>query len=188
MRSAQPSILSVLAIVFAVGGLSAQTTMSAAETNSRTRAIAASFSKFKHVSKERHGIKKEKYRRVQSEPVVKTNPADYSGIYEVPDIGFGLNLSVDGNGVVTGSGYEPLTESVRSTFTLRNGRIQGALLTATKVYAGGESERLEGAFMNKTSFESPTDTGTTVFGFGTLGKSVEVSGMTINKFFYERTR
>jgi hypothetical protein len=188
MRFGQSSTLSVLALVFAVGGLSAQTATSDSETSSRTRAIAASFNKFKNVSKERHGVKREKYLRVQSEPVVKANPADYSGVYEVPGIGFGLNLSVDRNGLVTGSGYEPLTQSVRRSFTLRNGRIQGALLTATKVYAGGESERLEGAFMNRTSFESPTDTGATVFGFGTVGEPVDVSGLTINKFFYEKSR
>lgn len=101
---------------------------------------------------------------------------------------FALNLTVDRNGVVTGTGYEPFTESVRRTFTLRDGRVQGALLTATKVYAGGESERLEGAFMNRTSFDGPTATGVTVFGFGTVGHAIEVSGMTINKFFYDKTR
>jgi hypothetical protein len=101
---------------------------------------------------------------------------------------FALQLRVDSRGVVTGSGYEPLNDGVRRTFTLRNGTVQGALLTATKVYANGETERLEGAFMNRTSFDSPTDKGTTTFGFGTLGRAVEVSGNTYDRFFYERSR
>jgi hypothetical protein len=170
------------------GPVSAQTFASATDVQSRTRTIVASFSKFKNGSKTRRGITKAKYMKVESEAAVKANPADYSGVYEVPGIAFALNLTVDRNGVVTGTGYEPLAESVRRTFTLRGGRVQGALLTATKVYAGGESERLEGAFMNRTSFDSPTATGVTVFGFGTLGPQIEVSGMTINRFFYARIR
>jgi len=188
MGIAQRSIVMVLGLLFAAGALSAQTFRSATEAQSRTRTIVASFSKFKSVSKVRRGIKKEKYLKVQSEAAVKANPADYSGVYEVPGIAFALNLNVDRNGVVTGAGYEPVSESIRRSFTLRNGRMQGALLTATKVYAGGESERLEGAFMNRTSFDSPTATGVTVFGFGTLGPQIQVSGVTINRFFYEKAR
>jgi len=187
MRLIHATALLVLTALSLAGSASAQATASTGDSQSKARAIAASFSKFKSVSKERHGIRKEKYRKIESEPVIKTNPADYSGIYEVPDMAFALNLSVDRNGAVTGTGYEPLTESVRRTFTLRNGRIQGALLTATKVYADGKSEKLEGAFMNRVSSDSPNDTGVSVFGFGTIGKPVEISGLTINKFFYEKS-
>ena len=42
--------------------------------------------------------------------------------------------------------------------------------------------------MNRSTHQSPTDKGVTVFGFGTLGRSVNVSGLTINKFFFEKTR
>jgi hypothetical protein len=186
MRPTCVVALLMLTVTLGVGVASAQTT-STADSQSRAHAIAASFSKFKSVSKERHGIKKEKYRKVESEPAVRANPADYSGIYEVPELGFALNLTVDAKGAVSGSGYEALNESVRRAFTLRDGRVQGALLTATKVYADGGTERLEGAFMNRVSWDSPTDRGTSVFGFGTLGKSIEISGMTIDKFFYERS-
>ena len=188
MNIARPKGLLVLSSLVVAGSLSAQTTGSGNAAQSRTRTIAALFTKFKHVSKEKRGVKKEKYLRVESEPVVTTNPADYSGVYEVPGMAFGLTLSVDRNGVVTGSGYEPLNENVRRSFTLRNGRIQGALITATKVYAGDESERLEGAFLNRTSFDSPTATGVTVFGLGTVGKPIQLYGVTLDKLFYERLR
>ena len=181
-----PAVIMSLSIMSA--NLFPQTITSGGEVQSRTAVITASFTKFKNVTKSKHGITKSKYRRVESEAAVRTNPADYSGSYQVPDLGFALQLRVDGRGVVTGSGNELLEGSVRRTFTLRNGIVRGALLTATKVYANGETERLEGAFMNRTSFESPSDKGTTTFGFGTLGKPVEVSGMTINKFFYERSQ
>lgn len=188
MGIARCSILTALGVLFVAGPLSAQTFASATDVQYRTRTIVASFSKFKNVSKTRRGITKAKYLKVESEAAIKANPAEYSGVYEVPGIAFALNLTVDANGVVTGTGYEPLTEAVRRTFTLRNGRIQGALLTATKVYSGGGSEKLEGAFMNRTSFDSPTAAGVTVFGLGTLGRQIEVSGMTTNRFFYERSR
>jgi hypothetical protein len=177
-----------MSLCIIAANLPAQTIAAGDNAPSRTAVIAASFSKFKDITRTKRGITKSKYRRVESKPAVRTNPADYSGSYEVPDMDFALELRVDSRGVVAGSGYDPLSGSVRRTFTLRDGRLQGALLTATKVYANGETDRLEGAFMNRTSFESPTDKGTTVFGLGTLGRPVELSGMTINKFFYERSR
>jgi hypothetical protein len=188
MKIAQRSIVTVLGLLFVAGPLSAQTLVSATEAQSRARTIVASFSKFKSVSKERRGVKKEKYRKVQAEAAILTHPADYSGVYEVAGMAFALNLNVDRDGAVTGTGYEPLSESVRRTFTIREGRIQGALLTATKVYASGGSEKLEGVFMTRTSFDSPTATGVRVFGFGTLGDPVQVSGVTVNRFFYEKSR
>jgi hypothetical protein len=167
---------------------SAQRAVPSASAQTRTRAIAASFSKSKHVVKQKHGVRVEKYKEVRSEPLVKANPQEYSGNYEVPDMGFGLQLRVDGNGSVEGTGYEPAGPdlSVRRRFTLRNGRIEGALLTATQVYANGTQDRLEGVFLNRSAFDSPTDKGTTVFGLGVVGKEIGIAGNTINKFFYER--
>jgi len=184
------NVIGALSLGFIVlaGSVSAQTVSSASDVQSRTRAIAASFTKFKQLSKEKHGVKKEKYLRVESEPAIETTPTEYSGVYRVPDMPFTLRLNVDSKGVVTGSGDEALTESVRRTFTLRNGKVQGALLTATKVYADGTSAPIEGAFMNRSTFESPTDTGRTVFGFGTRISPIEFSGNTYDKLFYERSR
>ena len=75
--------------------------------DAKSDAIAASFSKMKSLSKEKFGVRKEKYLKVQSEPAVLRNPADYSGKYEVPDLNLGLDLSVKRDGTVTGTGYEP---------------------------------------------------------------------------------
>lgn len=165
----------------------AQQTLGPTSVQTRTRAIAASFNKSKHVVKEKRGIRVEKYKEVRSEPVVRANPQDYSGAYEVPDMGFAIQLRVDRNGNVEGTGYEPAGPdlSVRRTFTLRNGKIDGALLTATQVYASGMETRFEGVFMNRTAFDSPTDRGATVFGLGVVGKKVAVAGLTFDKLFYE---
>jgi hypothetical protein len=182
------SVVAALTLLFAPAGrVSSQTLASASDPQTKTKAIVASFNKFKHLTKEKHGIKKEKYLKVQSEPVVKANPEDYSGTYEIPDLGLAMHLRVDRNGKVEGDGYEPLTPdpAVRRTFTLKNGKVEGALVTATKVYTGGYTEKLEGVFIKTTTFESPTDKGFSRFGLGTLGRPIEVSGLTLDKFFYE---
>lgn len=75
---------------------------------------------------------------------------------------------------------------VKRRFTLRNARIQGALLTGTKVYQGGVTEPFEGAFINETSFDSPTGKGVATFGLGVIGKTVSVGGFTVDKLFYQR--
>ena len=168
-----------------VGVISAQVPASAG-AQAQSQAIAASFSKFKNVSKEKHGVSKSKYLKVESQPAVRANPEDYSGTYEVSDFGFALRLRVDHSGKAEGTGYEPIADpAVRRTFTLRDGTLEGALITATKVYANGKSERLEGVFIDRTTFESPTDQGFTTFGLGVIGKPVEVSGLTLDKLFFE---
>jgi hypothetical protein len=154
----------------------------------RTEVLVASFNKSKHVVKDKRGVRKEKYVDVRSVPVAKANPEEYSGTYSVTDMGFAVQLRVDRNGNVTGSGYEPAgpDQSIRRQFTLTDGRVQGALLTATQRFANGERNRFEGVFINRTRSESPTDEGVTEFGLGVVGKYISVPGLTINKFFYQR--
>jgi hypothetical protein len=189
VRHVAPVIAALSILAVDAGRASSQTLASASDAQTRTQVIVASFNKFKHVTKEKHGIRKEKYKKVESEPVVKTTPEDYSGTYEIPDLGFAMHLRVDHGGRVEGDGYEPLMQdpAVRRAFTLKNGKIEGALLTATKVYAGGRTEKLEGVFINRTSFESPTDKGVTTFGLGTVGRPIDVSGLTLDRLFYELT-
>ena len=179
----------ILASIAGAGAASSQQPR-VAGSELRAQAIVASFNKSKHVVKEKHGVRKEKYLDVRSAPAMKTNPADYSGAYEAADARFSLKLRVDANGKVEGSGYDPLNDdaAVSRSFTLRNGRVSGALLTATKVYGDGSSEPFEGVFINKTVFESPTDKGVTAFGLGVVGKQFQVGGSTIDKLFYELKR
>jgi hypothetical protein len=170
------------------GRASAQTAAPSSNVQARTQVIAASFNKFKNVSKEKRGVRKDKYLKVVSEPAVKSNPEDYSGSYGIPDFGVALRLRVDRSGKVEGDGYDALNDdpAVRRTFTLRNGKVEGALLNATKVYADGQAEKIEGLFINRKIFESPTDKGTVRFGLGVLlGKPYEVSSITVDKLFYE---
>ena len=173
-----------------LGAATAQQTIASASAQTRTRTIAASFNKSKHVVKQKRGVRVEKYKEVRSEPVIKTNPQEYSGGYEVPDMGFALEIRVDRNGNVDGSGYEPAGAalSIRRSFTLGNAKIDGALITGTQVYANGAQNRFEGVFLNRTAFDSPTDKGVTAFGLGVIGKKIEVAGLTFDRLFYELKR
>jgi hypothetical protein len=158
----------------------------------RTQAIVASFNKSKHRVKEKYGVRVEKYKEVRSEPAIRANVRDYAGAYEVQGgLGFSLDLKVDGSGNIAATGYEPVDDgaTVMRKFTLRNARIEGALLTATKVYASGATEPFEGVFINRTSFESPRDKGVTTFGLGVIGPSTRVMhGVHMDRFFFERKR
>lgn len=153
-----------------------------AQQVSQTRAqeLATAFNKFKHVAKEKHGVRMEKYKDVRSEPAIKQNIADYSGVYEVSELGYVLNIQAGTNGSVQASGSDK-----GRTFRLENARIEGALLTAAKVYQDGTTEKFEGVFLNRTDRNSPTDSGVTIFGLGVvLNTPFESNGLTYEKLFY----
>jgi len=156
--------------------------------SSRTRQIAALFAKSKHVVKEKRGVRVEKYKRVTVEPVIATNPAIFSGTYRTPDADFVVRLRVGSDGIIEGSGVDPLDVDSRISrpFTLVDGRVRGALLTATKLYRDGKRESIEGVFMERTSFENPQDPGIKTFGLGVLTKPVQIGGNIIDRLFYER--
>lgn len=169
----------VLVVACAVSAVSQQLS-----NQSRAQTIAAAFNKQKHRVKEKYGVRSEKYKDVRSEPVVKQNVADYSGRYEMTDLGYVINIQVGSDGRVVANGYENNPQS--RTFTLDNARIEGALLTASKVYQDGTTERFEGVFMNRTHRDSPTDAGVTLYGLGViLAVPVELNGLTYDKMFYQ---
>src|SRR5438552_9111458 len=106
------------------------------------------------MSKEKFGIRKEKYLKVQSEPAVRPNPADYSGTYAVPDMDFGFQLQVNHDGTFDGTGFEPRGANVGRTLLLKKERIKGGFLRARKVSARGEPEASEAASMNGPTSKS----------------------------------
>ena len=111
---------------------------------------------------------------------MRQNFADYSGAYEVSELGYVINVRVGSDGRVQANGYDKTR-----AFTLENARIDGALLTAAKVYQDGATEKFEGVFLNRTDRNSPTDPGVTIFGLGVvLNTPFETNGLTYEKLFY----
>lgn len=169
-------VVIVLSVACAAGVVSQQLS-----SQTKAREIAAAFTKNKHAVKEKFGVRMEKYKDVRSEPAVKSNISEYSGVYEVQDLGYVISVQVGSDGRIQASGSE------RSrAFTLENAKIDGALLTATKVYSDGAREKFEGSFLNRTDRTSPTDPGVTIFGLGVvLTTPFEVNGLTYDKLFYQ---
>ena len=154
----------------------------------RTQEIVAEFNKTKHKVKEKKGIRVEVYVEVRSEAAVK-RPEEYTGVYRLDGNGSALELRVAANGAVEGKGED----GEGREFTLTNGKIEGALLTATKTYANGGSEKFEGVFINRTirSGKSPDDAvenGKT-FGLGVVGQLMTYGDRIYgSRVFYERQR
>jgi hypothetical protein len=186
MRRLLSAALGVVLCLAAFGAREARGVQDAA---SRARELAASFSKSKHEVKEKHGVRVEKFKDVRSEPAPRGDARSYSGEYEA-DYGCALSLRVGGDGRVEANGSEPATDLSRTRkFTLKGARVDGALLTGTKVYEDGSSEGFLSVFINRTERVSPTDSGTTAFGLGVLfDPPRSVGGFSMERLFYALKR
>ena len=155
----------------------------------RARQLAAQMSKTKHAIKEKRGVRVEKFKEIRSEPAVRSDPREYAGDYEA-DMGFRLSLTVGAGGRVEGSGTDTSFEDGRRArpFKLRDARVEGALLTGTKVFDDGSTEWLEGVFINRTDRNDPQDPGTTAFGLGVVYEPPRPrdEGYTFNRLFYQK--
>jgi hypothetical protein len=153
-------------------------------SQSRAQQVAAAFSKQKHLVVEKHGVRKEKYKDVRSEPIIKQDITQYSGVYQVADWGDVIDLRIGIDGTIQADGHDSDTPS--RTFVLENGKIDGAVLTAIKVYRDGETEPFEGVFMTRTERDSPNAPGITTSGLGVvLATPREFAGNTYEKLFYQ---
>jgi hypothetical protein len=172
------SLVILAVIVIFSGSVVAQTPSAAA----RAQELAASFNKFKSMSKTKYGITKQKYKDIHCEALVRQSANEYAGVYEASDLGYAIDVRVGSDGVVTGVGYA--NGSVN--FTLENGRIEAGLLSATKAYQNGTREKFEGVFITRTDKESPTDRGVTTVALGVhLTVPVEINGLTYDRLFYQ---
>jgi hypothetical protein len=172
-------LIAVVVCIFCAGSICAQ------DVNQRTQSLVASLDKTKYKKKEKGVVKVEVYVDVKNSAAVK-DPADYSGVYDT-EFGYRLDLHVDASGAATGSGYDSLDQDgARANFTLRDARVQGALLTATKVYDNGQTQNFEAVFVNRT-VSAGTNPGTvtdreSVFGLG----FIQTSGSWTNRVFLEK--
>jgi hypothetical protein len=180
-----------IAILAGLWLVTANTTAQQSDPQQRAQEIAAAFNKSKHQVKEKHGVRVEKFKEVRSQPAVRKDAREYSGTY-VANLGgdFEMRIEASADGSVRAQGAEPGAVGIRR-FTLRDAKIQGALLTGTKVYDDGKTDKFEGVFINRTERESLTDNGTTTFGLAVLFDPPKVEseyGFTLNRLFYELQR
>jgi hypothetical protein len=164
----------------------------------RAKALATALDKEKYKKKEKKNITVEVYVNVTNEVAVKTDPAAYSGVYESE--GYKLDLRVSPSGDAAGSGHDsPSGDGKAVKFELRDGRVDGAVLTGVKVYESGDKRKFEAVFVNRTAVSGTNkdkiDSRETVFGLGFLesgpviadhmGSSAKMTGWT-NRVFLER--
>ena len=111
--------------------------------------LVAALDKNKYKKKEKKGFTVEVYVDVKNEAVVKKDASEYSGVYQDENSGNKLTLKAARDGSVEGSGYDA-GDASKLSYTLKNARIDGGVLTATKVFANGETKALEAVFVNRT--------------------------------------
>jgi hypothetical protein len=155
--------------------------------NNRSREILAMFNKTKYESREKLGIHKDRFRQIQSEPVVRRALLDYLGTCRAPDLGYTVRIATTEAGVsVTGTEPPGDSHAVRR-FRLENTSLDGALLKGTKVYEDGNREQFEGLFIDVTDTEGVSPTELThqakTFGLGVVSVHGNVSEMQTDKVF-----
>jgi hypothetical protein len=158
-------IIALILSVFFSSSIFAQT------SEQKTQDLVTALSKTKYKKKEKKNFTFELYLDIKSEAVVKNNVQDYAGVYQSSDANCRLELRVSTDGKIEGSGYDSdFDSSQKQNFTLKNARIEGALLTATKVYASGETKKLEAVFNNRITTEGKNpneiNSRTTKYGLG----------------------
>ena len=162
----------------------------AQNSEQKTQNLIAALGKTKYKKKEKKGISIEVYVDVKSEAVVKNNVRDYAGVYQTSAGDYRLDLRVASDGRAEGSGYGTgfMNEQKRN-FTLRDAQIVGALLTATKIYADGRTEKLEAVFINRKTVEgknpSEINSRETKYGLGFIDTFGLADGTLTNRVFLE---
>jgi hypothetical protein len=155
--------------------------------HTRAQQLAASFNKHKDVVRQKSGVTKDKYLNVRSEPVVSRNNRDYAGAYEVPDLGFVIDIQVDSGGSVLAQGYDRGPNP--GSFRLENTRIENAVLTGRKVYSNRATEPFEAVFLTRTDQRTRTGPRATTLGLGVLlSTPFEFGGNTYERLFYQLKR
>ena len=126
-------------------------TIAAQDSSKRTQELIAALDKTKYKSKEKRGFKVEVYVDVKNEAVAKADPRDYAGTYQDGMNMNLLDLKVGADGRAEASGFDSDENGVKTNFNLRDARVSGALLTGTKVYSDGRTEKFEAVFANRTT-------------------------------------
>src|SRR5215203_987301 len=159
-------------------------TVYAQNAQARTDSLIAALAKTKYKKKERGNVSIEIYINIKSEAVLKANPQEYSGVYQTE--GYRLDLRVGADGKAEGSGYDSrFVDAQKVNFKLKDARVEGALLTATKVFDNGETEKLEAVFNNRTVVTgknpSEIENRETLYGIGFVQSYSEMT----NRIFLE---
>ena len=122
---------------------------------------------------------KEKAKKVKEkrfEQVVKGSLKDYEGTYTGIDPTYVIEVRVRADGNLKMSSLED-----NQKVTIENIGLEGAHLTATKIYMDGHTERFDGTFVNRIL------NGVSAFGILVDGMNLKIEGLSLSRVFYRRT-
>jgi hypothetical protein len=119
--------------------------------------------------------KKLKNKEKHFEPVARQNVRDYAGRYVGIEESYRIDLQVSDDGSLSGTSREDGRDA-----TLTDIRIEGATLTATKVYANGKRAPLVATFVDRVL------NGEREFGLIVENQRIELPGLTLTRVFYRR--
>ena len=176
----------ILAVMLGVLGAYA---VAAQEAKSvRAESLAAALDKTKYKKKEKRDFMIEIYIDIKNTPAVLANAADYSGTYVCESGESRIALTVANDGSFTASGEDAIDMygNEHGKFTISDGRINGAVVSGTRVFDNGERQSFEAVFVNRTikNGKNAGDITSTETSFG-LGY-VRTSGDSTNRVFMER--
>lgn len=175
------------ALLFMASGVLAQ------DAGKRSQDLAASLDKTKYKKKEKRGFSFEFYIEIKNVPATRSDASQYSGHYWADE--YLLDLRHSSSGSAEGSGYDRSVNGAKQrSFTLQDLRIDGALLTATKVYENGETKPFEAVFVERTVAQGKNvnaiERRETSFGLGFIERGHASVGGTdndwTNRVFLER--
>ena len=148
--------------VLLLGLLLATATPILAQTpHARAQTLAGEFSKFKNETRTKKGVSVTKYKEVVSEAWL-ANAASYAGTYFTDDI-VRLEVRIDARGQATGSGRDH-----NGRFDLRGLEISGGLITGTKAYEGGRTDKFEGVLLKRSTRSNAREDFSVHYGIGML--------------------
>jgi hypothetical protein len=119
--------------------------------------------------------KKWKNKEKHFEPVARQNLRDYAGRYVGIEESYWIDLRVGDDGRISATSHED-----GRVATLTDIRVDGATLTATKVYANGQRADLVATFGDRVRDGEHT------FGMRVENARIELPGITLTQVFYRR--
>ncbi|HKQ51416.1 MAG TPA: hypothetical protein VJT74_03550 [Pyrinomonadaceae bacterium] len=128
-------------------------------------------------SAETFGQKKKKSKDKRFEAVINTNLRDYEGTYVGIDPTYVLEIRLGADGKLSAGSREG-----DKRLTLTDLKVEGARLTARKVYDDGATGAFEGTFSNRIL------NGRTDFGIVVEVTRLDVAGLSLTRIFYRRVQ
>jgi hypothetical protein len=167
----------VFSLLFAIAMHSKAQDLSAKE---KAEGLAAEFNKEKNKVKEKNGIVKEKHKKIEATPDIRTDEGGYAATYEMEGFNQFITLSKNDKGEWQADFTGKKDNEMINTGKLTDIKIESALLTGTLVLPDGSTKMFEAVFINRFVNGEPDK------GLGFKQVLSLSNGMIVDKAYYKR--